>query len=107
MLYIERGPDGTIVAIHNSATPNAQEQKPLTDDEVTLFLSKTDSWKKLIALSDLTTVRILEDLIDLLIKKNIIQFTELPLPAQERLTERKNIREHLYESNELLVDDIM
>jgi hypothetical protein len=37
-------------------------------------------------------MRILEDLIDLLTEKRLIQFTELPLAAQKKLLGRKWVR---------------
>lgn len=106
MLYIERGKDGKIIGLHNAPSPDAQEEKSILDEEVLAFFNSTDSWKHLMAMSDLGTVRILEDLIDILIRKNIINFTELPEHAQQRLRERKELREKIVSQN-LLVDDII
>lgn len=106
MLYVERGNDGRIIALHNTSSPEAQEEKSMLDEEVLEFFNATESWKQLMAMSDLGTVRILEDLIDILIRKNIIQFTELPEHAQQRIWERKHLREKLV-ANNLLVHDII
>lgn len=109
MLYVERARDGKITALHNSPHPNAGEQKSIMDEEILDFLHTTvsaDSRKLLLALSDMGIIRLLEDLIDLLIQKNIILFTELPEQAQERITERKRIRETM-DSQDLMVDDIL
>lgn len=106
MLYVERGKDGKITALHNAPHPDAFEQKPLTDEEVIAFFNGTESWRQLMVQSDLATVRILEDLIDILIRKNLIHFTELPEHAQQRLLERKHMREMIV-SHDLLVDDII
>ena len=106
MLYVERGEDGKIVALHNTSTPVAREEKSMLDEEVLAFFNTTNSWKQLMAMSDLGTVRILEDLIDILIRKNIIQFTELPEHAQQRISERKHLREKLV-TDHLLVHDII
>ncbi|MCX5821917.1 MAG: hypothetical protein NT047_18705 [Deltaproteobacteria bacterium] len=79
------------------------------DEEILDFLHTTvsaDSRKLLLALSDMGIIRLLEDLIDLLIQKNVILFTELPEQAQERITERKRIRETM-DSQDLMVDDIL
>ena len=81
MLYVERDGEGTIIAMHSSPQPNASEEKTVVDEEILDFLSKTvsaDSRKLLLSLSDMGIVRLLEDLIDLLIHKNIIYYTELP-----------------------------
>lgn len=106
MLYVERGKDGKIVALHNAPSPVAQEEKSVLDEEVMAFFDSSSSWKQLMAISDLETVRILEDLIDILIRKNIIHFTELPEHAQKRLLGRKHMREKIVSDN-LLVHDII
>lgn len=106
MLYVERSPGGKIIGLHSNATPNAQEKLSVMDEEVIEFFSETDSWKNLMALTDRGTIRILEDLIDLLVKKNIINFTELPQQAQARIWERKQIRERIV-AESVLVDDII
>jgi hypothetical protein len=38
-------------------------------------------------------VRVLEDLIDTLVEKSIINYTDLPPEVQEKLTTRKKMRE--------------
>jgi hypothetical protein len=109
MLYVERARDGKITALYSSPRPNADEQKTVMDEEILNFLHTTvsaDSRKLLLALSDMGIIRLLEDLIDLLIQKNIIIFTELPEQAQERITERKRLREAAT-SQDLMVDDIL
>jgi len=60
----------------------------------------------LLSLSDMGIIRLLEDLIDLLIRKHIISFTELPEQAQERIRERKRLRESMT-SQDLTVDNII
>lgn len=109
MLYIERDEDGEIIALHNNPDQKDSEQKSLIDEEVVNFLQKNtspESWQQLLSLTDSGTIRILEDLIDLLSRKNVISFTELPEQAQERIRERKSLREKMA-STDLLVDDIL
>ena len=109
MLYIERDKAGNIIALHNKVEPGAVEQKSIMDEEILAFLNKnvdTDPWVKLLSLSDIGIIRILEDLIDLLIRKNIILFTELPEQAQEKISERKRVRERIGPDN-LMVDNIL
>ena len=65
-----------------------------------------DALAQLLALSDNAIVRVLEDLIDLLIDKKLILFTELPAAAQEKLSGRKRIRQQLG-SGDLMVDDVL
>jgi hypothetical protein len=42
--------------------------------------------------SDLEMIRVYEDLVDLLVSKNLVLLTDLPLPAQEKLLRRKRLR---------------
>jgi hypothetical protein len=109
MLYVERDKDGKIIALHNNPGPNAGEQKSIMDEEILDFLNKnvdTDPWIQFLSLSDTGIIRILEDLIDLLIRKNVILFTELPEDAQLKIRERKRVRETMAPQN-LMVDDIL
>ena len=109
MLYIERDNAGNIVALHNKPETDAHEQKSIMDEEILEFLNRsvdTDPWMQLLSLSDIGTIRILEDLIDLLIRKNIILFTDLPEEAQTKINERKQIRKKI-DTDQLMVDDIL
>jgi hypothetical protein len=109
MLYIERDNDGKILALHNKPVKGASEQKAIMDEEIIDFLNKsvdTDPWMQLLSLSDIGIIRILEDLIELLVRKNIILFTELPEEAQKKIRERKQLREKIA-PDQLVVDDIL
>ena len=109
MLYVERDNKGNILALHNKPEPGADEQKSIMDEEILEFLNKsvdTDPWVQLLTLSDIGIIRILEDLIDLLIRKNLILLTELPEEAQAKIRERKRVRERIG-PGDLMVDDIL
>ncbi|MCX5858002.1 MAG: tryptophan synthase subunit beta like protein [Deltaproteobacteria bacterium] len=109
MLYVERDGEGRIIAMHSAPKPNASEEKTVVDEEILDFLNKTvsaDSRKLLLSLSDMGIIRLLEDLIDLLIQKNVIFYTELPESAQDKIRERKRLRETVNPQT-LTVDDII
>ena len=109
MIYVERDKIGNIIALHGNPGPGIMEGKSSIDQELIEFVSRNvndDSLKRLLSLTDIDTIRILEDLIDLLVRKNIILFTELPEQAQARIRERKRIRERMV-SQTLTVDDIL
>ena len=109
MLYVERDVEGRIIAMHSTPQANAAEAKTVVDEEILDFLNKTvsaDYRKLLLSLSDMGIIRLLEDLIDLLIRKHVISFTELPEQAQDRIRERKRLRESITSQN-LTVDDII
>ena len=110
MLYVERDKVGNIIALHVRSEPNAREQKSIMDEEILGFLNKNvdaDPWVQLLSLSDIGIIRILEDLIDLLIRKNIILFTDLPEEAQAKINERKRAREKLDPGSLIVDDDIL
>ena len=65
-----------------------------------------DFWAKILSVSDLGIIRILEDLVDLLVAKNLIMYTDLPEDAQKKIRERKKVREKM-ETESLVVDDIL
>ncbi|MCX5856570.1 MAG: hypothetical protein NTZ57_01440 [Deltaproteobacteria bacterium] len=109
MLYVERDGEGRIIAMHSTPKQNASEEKTVVDEEILDFLNKTvsaDSRKLLLSLSDMGIIRLLEDLIDLLIQKNVIFYTELPESAQNKIRERKRLREKVNPQT-LTVDDII
>ena len=110
MLYVERNEQGKVVALYNQPHPNATEQKESIDQELLDFFEEnatSESWQTLLTISDLGFIRILEDMVDLLIRKNVIIFTELPEKAQQKILERKKIREKYAAQNILTVDDII
>ena len=99
MTYAKRDADGHIVALYNQDTGEGLEQVTSNDPDVLKFLSRAESDRTLSFLqqSDLELVRVVEDLIELKVDKNLILFTELPGAAQEKLLGRKRAREHLHE----------
>lgn len=58
-----------------------------------------------LAESDQSMVRVLEDLIDTLIGKNLISFTDLPDAAQAKLLERRSLRRSVNALNLFRNDD--
>ncbi|MFZ5766898.1 MAG: hypothetical protein ACOY4H_15070 [Thermodesulfobacteriota bacterium] len=108
MVYVERDSEGKITAIHHAPHAENAERRTLSDQEVLAFLEgeKSEVWIKLLSLSDLSTIRIIEDLIELLISKNVIQFTELPEAAQRKILERRAVRSKI-EGDTLMVEDIL
>ena len=55
--------------------------------------------------TDTSLVRVLEDLIDVLITRGVIQFTDLPEAAQAKLLERRETRASLDNRLRLLPTD--
>ncbi len=110
MLFIERNQNGNIIAIHNDNPQGIFEQTSLKDPDVLQFLKQTATGDELmtraLAQSDTDLVRVMEDLIQLLIDRNIINFTDLPEEAQAKIRNRQTMRSHLAETD-FMVDDIL
>ena len=84
MLYIQRDANGKITGLTLEPGEKA-EAASVNDPDVTEFLSE----------SDIDMARVLEDLVDVLIQKNIISESDLPESAQLKLLYRKNTRAFL------------
>jgi hypothetical protein len=109
MLCIERNKDGSIAAIRRGEAKPGQEPLSLLDAEVMDFFKSSgelETLTQLLALSDMSMVRVLEDLVELLIEKKLILFTELPSQAQEKIRIRKKLRTEIA-GDDLMVDDIL
>jgi hypothetical protein len=109
MLFVERDAAGAIVALRKGEDGSGKEPVSLLDEEVSSFLGTIEDSEVLSHLlmsSDAAMVRVLDDLIDLLIAKKVILFTELPPVAQEKILVRKQLRVRMA-GDHLLVEDIL
>jgi hypothetical protein len=94
MLYAIRNPEGRIIGLTESAQPGLQAVD-VKNRDVLEFLSINDedfSAEDFLDQSDVGTVRIIEDIIDILIAKNLVLFTDFPLASQKKLLSRKLAR---------------
>lgn len=98
MFYVTRNSQGDIQSLSETILIADQERLPSDHPDVCAFLQRNhEEGKEYSALSqsDMAFIRVLEDLIDLLTDKDLIQFTELPPAAQQKLLERRSMREAL------------
>lgn len=77
-------------------TSSGHPQKPMGES-----LAHTEP-AQVLSQSDTELARVLEDLIDVLIGKGLLQFTDLPEAAQKKLLNRRTTRGKLSHSLELL-----
>lgn len=108
MLYAEYDEKGKISAAHT--TPREPGQVPMTDKELQAFLKSSvekSDYKELLRELDTGMIRALEDVVELLMAKNVIMFTDLPEQVQNKLNEKKAIRSKLRDDNQIVVDDIV
>jgi len=90
MPYVVRNESGDITSLHLQ-DPGVGEHLPADHPQVQAFLdieSRSD-FSRL----DFDFVRVLEDLIDALTSKNVINITDLPDDAQAKLFARKSFRD--------------
>lgn len=94
MPYVTRDEQGRIATV--SLEPiDGSVDVPDGSPELIDFMGRMGMEQGTLLQSDLRLVRVLEDLIDLLIDRDVIRFTDLPLPAQEKLMERRSMRQSL------------
>mgnify|MGYP007027636115 CR=1 FL=1 len=107
MPYVNRDENGKIIALVTEPSQGAAEKLSASDPEILAFLQESEAdfpTREFLTSSDLELVRALEDVINLLVDKNIINFTELPDAVQHKLLNRQFAREKLQDENELLIE---
>ncbi len=93
MPYVARDAGGRIVAVAAEPSAAVTEAIDANAPELQEYLARlgpraaTD-----LAGTDLGLIRVIEDLIDTLMDKNVLRFTDLPEAAQHKLTQRRSLR---------------
>lgn len=92
-MYVKRDHSGHIQTISRESSDEISEFLADDSEELQLFFSRpADSRRKTLAETDLEMARVLEDLVGLLIERNLIRFTDLPAAAQTKLLSRRELR---------------
>lgn len=94
MPYVTRDEQGRIATLSLSKIEGSVEVAD-GSPELVDFMDQAGMGQGTLLQSDMRLVRVLEDLIDLLIDRDVIRFTDLPLPAQEKLMARRTMRQSL------------
>lgn len=110
MPYVRRNADGVITSVSIEEGDQGNEFVADGDSELLNFLSETldeNNPLRFLISSDLDLTRVLEDLIDLLVSRGVVNFTDFPDPAQEKLLQRRKARTRLQRDGgeTLLVQD--
>ncbi len=92
MPYIKRAPDGRIISVSNEPGDPPCEQLSSDAPELRVFFDSLSERAGVFENSDLKLIRAIEDVIDLLIQKNVICITDLPPAVQSKLLERRSLR---------------
>ena len=90
MPYVRRDAQGALLSLHRQAEGGATEWLADDDAQVLAFLGRqqADGFQQL----DADFIRVLEDLIDVLIDKHLINMTDLPAAARDKLAARRDHR---------------
>jgi len=102
MPYVRKDDSGRITAVSMEALEGF-EQVPSDAAELAEFEQQLIDTRARLEESDLDVIRVLDDLITVLVDKNLIRFTDLPAAAQRKLLARRRLREA--GSNLHLLDD--
>lgn len=97
MPYVRRRADGRIDSLHRQAIDGG-EFLPDDNAEVQAFVGNDPATRDDFSRLDADFVRVIEDVIDTLIVKNVINITDLPEQAQAKLFARKSFRERISKS---------
>lgn len=110
MPYVIRDASGKIVQISERPVDGGSEQLSADSAEYQQFVEEqaahtAEQLRQQLAASDTGMARLVEDLVDLLIAKGVIKFTELPPAAGSKYLERQAARERLHGYKNLIVDE--
>ena len=111
MPFITRNTQGEVISIHREQQSEHQEFLISYHPEVINFLNGNDpdnsNQVTLNALrdSDVELARMAEDLVDVLIKKQVILFTDLPDAVQQKLVNRQKLRQRLAPAQDSIISD--
>jgi len=92
MPYVIRNAAGEITSLHRH-DPGVGEMLPADHPQVRAFIGLDEVMQDDFTRLDAEFVRVLEDVIDALTTRNVLNITDLPETAQAKLFARKSFRE--------------
>lgn len=108
MPFVRRDAAGSIISVFHQSIADDLVEISHDDPELTAFLETTspqaEERRKMVE-SDLGMARVLEDLIDVLIEKGHLMFTDFPEMAQKKLMERRGLRKEFAYMESLFGDE--
>lgn len=109
MPYVIRDEDGQVVGVAEVPLDDEAEELPPDDPQVLALLARTSdtdlSEDEAFVHSDLGFIRVLEDLVEVLLRKGVIALSDLPGAAQDKLMQRRALRHWLAGVAGLVEDD--
>ena len=111
MVFIKCDARGNTVAVSTESPASAAVERGAwvriedSDPRVQAFCRTVAGHDSELSRSDAGFIRVLEDVIDLLVDRSVIMFTDLPQAAQEKLMARRNARARLRSDYTLLDEE--
>lgn len=100
MPYVLRDDDGQVVALSEVPLEDDPEYLDPGDPEVLAFFARASGNETAIqadefVASDLAFIRVIEDVVEVLIRKGVLTLSDLPGPAQDKMMARRALRHWL------------
>lgn len=93
-MYLQRNARGEIIALSKVPSAEFTEQLPDEDAQIQAFLfGEQSAEQRELAQTDQAMARVMEDVVSLLVEQGVIRFTDLPVPAQQKLLTRREMRD--------------
>jgi hypothetical protein len=105
MPFVKRDQHNLVIAVSQEPGPGFSEQLAKDDPALAAFYTGITSAASPLHASDQDLIRVLEDVVDLLIAKGLILFTELPVDAQQKIMRRQQLRARMGSILDLIGED--
>ena len=105
MPYVKRDEHGMVIAVSKESGSGFTEELSQDDPAIAAFIRGVGGEQSTLEASDLDLIRVLEDVVELLIAKGLILFTELPEDAQQKIMRRQKMRTQAGNLQDLISED--
>ena len=105
MPFVKRDVRGAVIAVSQESGDGCAEELPKDDPALAAFFAGITSEASSLDATDQDLIRVLEDVVDLLIAKGLILFTELPVDAQQKIMRRQQMRSAMGSTLDLISED--
>ena len=105
MPFVKRDAHDLVIAISQEKGPDFTEELSRDDPAIAAFVRGVGREVSSLDATDQDLIRVLEDVVDLLIAKRLILFTELPADAQQKIMRRQQMRSAMGSTLDLISDD--
>ena len=108
MPYVIRDEKGNIIELFDTFKTGEEQWLEPDSEEIVMFLKMLQTSKRAkssLIRTDNDMARVVDDLIDILMKKQVFTFTELPEAVQSKLNDRRKSRKDMNYLSNLISDD--